>query len=130
MMVRVAVGGLLAVAVAQEILPQILEYIGGHPADFLVGKLHACLDRLAPRVSQERLKVFFVKAANQGLPDDPELYGQLLDRKIVPHPKGKLAIESKQSMKDPNRDGGSARSPDRADAVVGAIAPLTMTQSR
>lgn len=59
------------------------------------------------------------------LPDDTDLYGQMLDRKVVPHAKGKLAIESKQAMKDPNREGGSVRcSPDRADAVFGAMARL------
>lgn len=65
------------------------------------------------------------------LPDDPEFYGQALNRKIVPSNKGLLAIESKQAMKDPNRDGGAVnQSPDRADAVFGAMTPLIMTQSR
>lgn len=64
------------------------------------------------------------------MPDDAELYGQMLDRKVVPHPKGKLAIESKQAMKDPNREGGAVtQSPDRADAVFGAMAPLPLTRS-
>lgn len=64
------------------------------------------------------------------LPDDTDLYGQMLDRKIVPHAKGKLAIESKQAMKDPNREGGSVRcSPDRADAVFGAMARLDAMRS-
>ena len=56
------------------------------------------------------------------LPDDTDLYGQLLNRRIVPRNDGKLAIESKQAMKDPNRKGGSAPSPDRAEAVAGAWA--------
>lgn len=65
------------------------------------------------------------------LPDDDELYGQMLDRKIVPHNRGKLCIESKQAMKDPNREGGSVtQSPDRADAVFGAMAPLLVGSSR
>lgn len=65
------------------------------------------------------------------LPDDPDLYGQMLDRKIVPNNKGKLAIESKQAMKDPNREGGAVRcSPDRADAFFGCIAPLPLNQTR
>lgn len=63
------------------------------------------------------------------LPDDNDLRGQMLDRKKVPHAKGKLAIESKEDMKKSNREGGSAPSPDRADAVFGCMAPLINTQS-
>lgn len=65
------------------------------------------------------------------LPDDQELYGQMLDRKIVPNNRGLLAIESKQAMKDPNREGGAVTcSPDRADAVFGAMSPLQLLQAR
>jgi hypothetical protein len=65
------------------------------------------------------------------LPDDQELYGQMLDRKIVPSNRGLLAIESKQAMKDPNREGGAVTcSPDRADAVFGAMAPMPMLTAR
>jgi len=53
------------------------------------------------------------------LPDDDDLRGQLLDRKRVPHNKGKLAIESKRDMRERN-----VPSPDRADAVLGAMSPL------
>ncbi len=61
------------------------------------------------------------------LPDDADLYGQMLDRKIVPHHKGLLAIESKIAMKDPNREGGPVQcSPDRADAVFGCMAPMPL----
>lgn len=65
------------------------------------------------------------------LPDDPDLYGQMLDRKWVTNNKGRLTAESKQAMKDPNREGGAVQnSPDKADAVFGAIAPLPMSQSQ
>jgi phage terminase large subunit len=64
------------------------------------------------------------------LPDDSDLYGQMLDRKIVPHPSGKLAIESKRAMKDSNRVGGACQcSPDRADAVFGAMARTVALRS-
>lgn len=58
------------------------------------------------------------------LPDDDDLKGQMLDRKKVANAKGKLAVESKKDMKKGNREGGPANSPDRADAVFGAMAPL------
>lgn len=61
------------------------------------------------------------------LPDDTELYGQMLNRRTVPNNRGLLAIESKLAMKDPNREGGAvSNSPDRADAVFGAMAPLPL----
>jgi phage terminase large subunit len=64
------------------------------------------------------------------LPLDNDLYAQMINRKIVPNNKGVLAIESKQAMKDPNRDGGSVPcSPDRADAVFGAMAPQPLNRS-
>lgn len=64
------------------------------------------------------------------LPDDDEFYGQALNRKVVPANKGKMCIESKQAMKDPNREGGAvSESPDVADAVFGAIAPMPMAQA-
>ncbi len=57
------------------------------------------------------------------LPVDTDLYGQMLNRRLVPNNKGLLCIESKQAMRDPNREGGPVRgSPDRADAVFGAMA--------
>lgn len=59
------------------------------------------------------------------LPSDTDLYGQMLNRRLVPNNKGLLVIESKQAMRDPNREGGAVRcSPDRADAVFGAMARL------
>jgi phage terminase large subunit len=58
------------------------------------------------------------------LPDDDDLRAQLLDRKRVPHARGKLAVESKADMK--KRGVGS---PDRADAVLGAMAPVRMIKS-
>jgi len=58
------------------------------------------------------------------LPDDDDLRGQLLDRKRVPHNKGKLAIESKRDMRLRN-----VPSPDRADAVLGAMSPLMQHRS-
>jgi phage terminase large subunit len=58
------------------------------------------------------------------LPDDDDLRGQMLDRKRIPHAKGKLAIESKRDMKK-----RSVPSPDRADAVFGAMTPLRRLDS-
>jgi phage terminase large subunit len=58
------------------------------------------------------------------LPDDDTLRAQMLDRKRVPHFRGKLAIESKADMK---RRG--VESPDRADAVFGAMTPVRRIQS-
>jgi hypothetical protein len=53
------------------------------------------------------------------LPDDDDLRAQLLDRKRVPHARGKLAIESKKDMAK-----RGVTSPDRADAVLGAMTPV------
>ena len=58
------------------------------------------------------------------LPDDDPLRAQLLDRKRVPHVQGKLAVESKSDMKKRGVD-----SPDRADAVFGAMTPVRRIQS-
>ncbi|HEX3625157.1 MAG TPA: hypothetical protein VH280_07015 [Verrucomicrobiae bacterium] len=58
------------------------------------------------------------------LPDDDDLRAQMLDRKRVPHFRGKLAVESKTDMK--KRGVGS---PDRADAVFGAMTPIRRIQS-
>jgi hypothetical protein len=53
------------------------------------------------------------------LPEDDDLRAQLLDRKRVPHARGKLALESKHDMKK-----RGISSPDRADAVFGAMTPV------
>jgi hypothetical protein len=58
------------------------------------------------------------------LPDDNELRAQILDRKSVPNAQGKLAIESKSDMKK-----RGVHSPDRADAVFGAMTPVRRIQS-
>ena len=58
------------------------------------------------------------------LPNDDDLRAQMLDRKRVPHAKGKLAVESKSDMK--RRGVGS---PDRADAVFGAMMPVRQWKS-
>lgn len=58
------------------------------------------------------------------LPDDDDLRAQMLDRKRVPHSKGKLAIESKPDMKKRN-----VPSPDRADAVFGCMTPVRRLES-
>ncbi len=58
------------------------------------------------------------------LPDDDELRAQMLDRKRVPHAQGKLAVESKSDMKK-----RGVSSPDRADAVFGAMTPIRRIQS-
>lgn len=63
------------------------------------------------------------------LPDDNDLKAQMLNRKSVPNAKGKLAIECKEDMKKANREGGAAQSPDRADAVFGAMMPALALRS-
>lgn len=64
------------------------------------------------------------------LPDDPELYGQLLNRRWVPSRTGRLTAETKDAMRDTNREGGPVScSPDRAEALLGAMAPLPMSRS-
>jgi hypothetical protein len=52
------------------------------------------------------------------LPNDDDLLAQILDRKRVPNAQGKLAIESKPDMKK-----RGVHSPDRADAIFGAMTP-------
>lgn len=52
------------------------------------------------------------------LPEDPELRGQILSRKSFRHSSGKLALESKDELR--KRGVGS---PDRADAIFGAMLP-------
>jgi hypothetical protein len=58
------------------------------------------------------------------LPDDNDLRAQILDRKRVPNAQGKLAIESKSDMKK-----RGVSSPDRADAVFGAMTPVRQLRS-
>jgi hypothetical protein len=58
------------------------------------------------------------------LPNDDELRAQLLNRKQVSGLRGKLAVESKADMK-----ARGVGSPDRADAVFGAMTPVRMIQS-
>lgn len=65
------------------------------------------------------------------LPPDTDLYGQMLNRRLVPNNRGLLAIESKLAMKDPNREGGAVKSsPDRADACFGAMARRLQTKAQ
>lgn len=58
------------------------------------------------------------------LPEDDDLRAQMLDRKRIPHAKGKLAVESKREMKK-----RSVPSPDRADAVFGVMTPVRRLNS-
>jgi len=50
------------------------------------------------------------------LPDDPELFAQLTTRQAFPNSRGQIVLESKEQMR-----ARGLRSPDRADAVLGAI---------
>jgi len=52
------------------------------------------------------------------LPNDPELIGQLTSRRGWPDSKGRLQLESKADMRS-----RGLPSPDRADAVLGAMLP-------
>ncbi len=56
------------------------------------------------------------------LPHDKELFAQLTTRRGWPDSKGRLELESKQAMR--NR---GLRSPDRADAVLGALVASAST---
>ncbi len=68
-----------------------------------------------------------IKGRKWLLPDDPDLKGQLVDRQVKPHSSGKRRVESKQDLfRRQARDGRPSRSPDRADALLGAMAPLPM----
>ncbi len=58
------------------------------------------------------------------LPNDDDLRAQMLDRKQVPNAQGKLAVESKHDMRK-----RGVNSPDRADAVFGAMTPVRRVQS-
>jgi len=58
------------------------------------------------------------------LPNDDDLRAQMLDRKRVPNARGKLALESKSDMRK-----RGASSPDRADAVFGAMMPIRRLES-
>ena len=58
------------------------------------------------------------------LPNDDDLRAQMLNRKRVSNARGKLAVESKSDMKKRGVD-----SPDRADAVFGAMMPVRRVQS-
>lgn len=59
------------------------------------------------------------------LPRDEELKGQLISRKSSRSWKGLMALESKEDMRKRGLE-----SPDRADALLGAIAPCPMIRSR
>jgi hypothetical protein len=52
------------------------------------------------------------------LPNDPELVAQLTSRRGWPDSKGRLQLESKADMRS-----RGLPSPDRADAVLGAMLP-------
>jgi phage terminase large subunit len=58
------------------------------------------------------------------IPNDDDFKAQATNRRMIPHSKGLLRIETKEQMRDPNRKGGAVPcSPDRAEAIFGAIAP-------
>jgi hypothetical protein len=55
------------------------------------------------------------------MPEDGDLQGQVISRKLKYHSNGKIWAESKEDMKK-----RGLPSPDRADAVFGAMSPLPM----
>ena len=59
------------------------------------------------------------------LPRDEDLKGQLISRKTARNSKGLMTLESKEDMKKRGID-----SPDRADALLGAMAPCPVVKSR
>lgn len=59
------------------------------------------------------------------LPRDEELKGQLITRKTARNSKGLMLLESKEDMAK-----RGVSSPDRADALLGAMARLPMVESR
>lgn len=63
-----------------------------------------------------------IKSRKVIIPDEPELHGQLCDRKARYESSGRRWIESKHDLfKRQSADGRPQRSPDRADAVLGAM---------
>ena len=61
------------------------------------------------------------------LPDDPDLKGQLVDRVGKAESSGRRWIESKEDLfRRQSRDQRPQRSPDRADAVLGAMGALPL----
>ena len=59
------------------------------------------------------------------LPNDEELKGQLISRKTMRDPKGLMRLEAKEDMSK-----RGIPSPDRADALLGAMAPCPMVSGR
>lgn len=59
------------------------------------------------------------------LPDDEDLKAQIIGRKTARDSKGLLTLESKENLAK-----RGVASPDRADAVLGAMAPLPLASSR
>jgi phage terminase large subunit len=65
-----------------------------------------------------------IKRRDVILPDDLDFKAQAINRRMIPHSKGLLRIEPKEEMRRADRPGGSVpESPDRAEAVFGALAP-------
>lgn len=58
------------------------------------------------------------------LPNDEDLKGQLISRKTARNSKGLMTLESKEEMRK-----RGISSPDRADAVLGAMAPCPAVKS-
>lgn len=66
-----------------------------------------------------------IKARQVLLCDDADLKGQLVDRQQLFESGGTIKVESKKDLfRRQARDGRPARSPDRAEVVLGALAPL------
>lgn len=65
-----------------------------------------------------------IKRCERIIENDDELRAQLIDRKSKFHSKGKIWLESKEDMRKRGRS-----SPDRADAILGAMGPLPRVES-
>lgn len=72
-----------------------------------------------------------IKARKVIIPDDPLLHAQLVDRKAKFSSDGKRAVESKKDLfARQRRDQRPERSPDRADALLGAMQPGRLLRSQ
>jgi len=71
-----------------------------------------------------------IKLRQVSLPDDPDTKAQLVDRRQLFHSSGLIKIESKKELfARQSKDGRPQRSPDRAEVLLGAMAPAARSGS-
>src|ERR1043165_9398584 len=95
----------------------ILHFHGGNPP--------LCNSEYRDRISEVWTEgTIGIRKREWILPPDEELKAQVISRKAARDSKGRLTIESKEDMAK-----RGLLSPDRADALLGARAPLPLTRS-